>query len=406
MAKSDVAVVQTETMADLWQEVGGEPSPIRENELVDVTILSMAKNRIWADVAGIALGFIPEREFSSAVRELKPGDQVVASIIASEDEQGNVVLSLKRAERERSLFTLREKFEAGQTVPVRVTECNRGGLLVDAAGVSGFLPISQLSPLHYPKVSPGNRDELLQKLQELVGQSLEVKVITFDKNAGKLIFSEKAAQTEIQEERAAQFKMGDKVMAKITGVMKFGLFVDLGGGLDGLVHISEVAWERIPNLEERYKIGQEVEVMVLSVVGGRVSLSMKRLQPNSWADAAGSYELGQWVEGVVTRITPYGAFVKLDDRLDGLAHISQLSEERISSPSDVLETGKSYRFRIVSIEPDTHRIGLSMLSEDSKKAEKSRRREAAQTEGEVAGEAAAEEPAPTEEVAQTEETAA
>lgn len=377
----------TETMSSLWEEIGQQTTPIRENELVDVTILSMSRNRIWVDVAGIALGFIPDREFSSAVRELKPGDQVVASVLASEDEQGNVVLSLKRAERERSLYTLKEKFESGQTLEVRVVESNRGGLLVDADGVSGFLPVSQLSASHYPKVGSSNRDEIQQRLQDLIGERLEVKVITFDKNAGKLIFSEKAAQSELQEERAASYKMGDKLAARITGVMKFGLFVDLGNGLDGLVHISEVAWERIQNLEERFHVGDEVEVMVLSVVGGRVSLSMKRLQPNTWAEAANKYKVGDWVEGTVTRITPYGAFVKLDDKIDGLAHISQLSEERISSPSVVIETGQSYRFRILSIEPETHRVGLSMLPEDSKKASRSEQSEKADDE------AATEEPA-------------
>ena len=368
-------VKSPETMASLWEELGQTTAPTRENELVDVTILSVAKNRIWVDVAGIALGFIPEREFSSNAREIKPGDQVMVLVIAPEDEQGNVILSLKRAERERSLYVLKEKFETGQTMSVRVVDANRGGLLVDADGVSGFLPVSQLAPNHYPKVGQSNRDEIQQRLTELIGQPLEVKVITFDKLAGKLIFSEKAAQSEIQEERASQFKMGDKLTARITGVMKFGLFVDLGAGLDGLVHISEVAWERIQNLEERFKVGEDVEVMVLSVVGGRVSLSIKRLLPNTWVEAVGQYEVGKWVPGTVTRVTPYGAFVKLSDQIDGLAHISQLSEERISSPSDVLETGKEYQFRIMSIEPETHRVGLSMLAEDSKKAERAEKKQ-------------------------------
>ncbi len=361
------AETQKESMTELWSEMEDKVTMLHDGDLIEVTVLTVTRSRIWVDVAGITLGFVPEREYSSEVKSLRPGDKVMATIVALEDDQGNAVLSLKRAEREKTLFALKEKFDSGESLLVKVTEANRGGLMVEAAGVSGFLPVSQLAPSHYPKVGAGNKDEILRRLQELVGQSLSVKVITFDKTANKLIFSEKAASNEFQEERASKYKMGDKLKVKVTGVVDYGLFVDLGDGLEGLIHISEIAWERIMDLKNRFKPGDEIEAMVLSVDRGRVSLSVKRLTPDPWVEAAKKYKVGDKVKGAVTRVTPFGAFVKLDDVIDGLVHVSELADEKVVDPSQVVKTGAEYEFRIISIEPDTHRLGLSLRQEQTKK---------------------------------------
>lgn len=361
---------KTETMEDIWREMEGKLQSFHEGDLVEVTILTVTRSRIWVDMAGVALGFIPEREYSSEIKELKPGDKVMAAMIALEDEQGNAVLSLRRAERERSLFSLKEKFDSGESLAVKIVDANRGGLMVEAAGVSGFLPVSQLSPTHYPKVTGGNKDEILRRLESYVGQTFNVKVINFDKSANKLIFSEKAVAGQDQEEKASKYKLGDILKVKVTGIVDFGLFVDLGDGLEGLAHISEVAWERIADLKQRFKIGDELEAMVLAVDRGRVSLSIKRLKPDPWVEAASKYTVGKKVEGVVTRVTPFGAFVRLDEVIDGLVHISELSNEKVVDPSAVVHTGEKYEFRVISIEPDTHRLGLSLKAEDTKKKTK------------------------------------
>lgn len=347
-----------ETMALLWEEIKDSFKVFSEGELIEVTVLTVTRSRIWVDVAGVTLGFIPEREYSSDVKQLKPGDKIMATVIALEDEQGYLVLSLKRAERERSLFSLKEKYDAGQTFPVQVVDANRGGLMVETCGVIGFLPVSQLAPLHYPKVG-NNKEEILRRLQQFIGQTLNVKVINFDKSLNKLIFSEKAAISEIQEERAAQFKIGERLTATITGIVDFGLFVSLKDGLEGLVHISEVAWERVSDLKSRYKVGDKVEVMVLAIDRGKISLSIKRLLPDPWLEASKKYKVGDKIKGMVTRVTPFGAFVRINNEIDGLAHISELSDEKIIDPTAVVKTGKEYEFTIISIEPETHRVGLS-----------------------------------------------
>lgn len=343
------------TMEEIVTQAGTDLIPFRQGEVIEVTILQVSKQKIMVDVSGIALGFIPEREFSYEAHDFHPGDKALAYVLSTENDEGYVVLSLKRAEKEQTWRMLEEKTDSGDFISIKVVQANKGGLLVRFGDIEGFIPVSQLSSQTLGRIA--DRDRLTSRLNELVGQTLKVKAITTDKAANRLIFSEKAVTNIETESKIKALKPGDKVKGKITGIVDFGIFMDIGG-IEGLVHISEVAWERIDDLKSRFNIGDEIEVQIIEIDGNRVSLSLKRLLPDPWAEAIKAYTVGQVVEGEVTRVTPFGAFVKFDPILDGLVRVSEIVDEG-QNPTNVLEVGKSYSFKILSIDNAARQIGLS-----------------------------------------------
>jgi ribosomal protein S1 len=351
-----------DTMESLIKELGDNLLPFAEGDTVEATILAVGGNRIWVDVAGQSLGFIPEKEISSK-SGLKAGDKTFCTVISMEDDAGNVVLSMKRADREKYWKELEEKFESGEPEVIKIIDANKGGLMTEIGGIQGFLPVSQLSPTKYPRVTGGDKEEILTRLRKFIGQEMAAKVINCDKESNKLIFSEKAVKATEVKAKIDKYKVGDKVRGKITGIVDFGLFVSLDPQIEGLVHISEVSWGRVTDLTKYFKVGDEVETMIISTDEGRISLSVKRLLPDPWAAAASKYKVGDIVKGEVTKITPFGAFVSLDEEIDGLVHISELSPDHISDPGQVVELGKEYQFKIISIEPESHRLGLSLKVE-------------------------------------------
>lgn len=362
-------VKKTESMEDLIKELGDNLLPFSESDTVEATILAVGGNRIWVDVAGQSLGFIPEKEISSKTG-LKAGDKIYCTVISMEDDAGNVVLSMKRADREKYWIELQQKFESGEPVSIKISDANKGGLMTDLGGIPGFLPVSQLSPANYPRVTGGDKDEILNRLRKFIGQDVLVKVINCDKEGNKLIFSEKAVKATEVKAKIDKYQVGDKIKGKITGIVDFGLFVSVDPQIEGLVHISEVSWSRVSDLHKLFKVGDEVETMVISVDDGRISLSIKRLLPDPWVKAASKYKVGDVVKGDVTKITPFGAFVSLDEEIDGLVHISELSSDHVTDPGSIVELGKEYEFKIISIEPDSHRLGLSLKVSSEKKNEK------------------------------------
>ena len=352
----------SQTMESLIKEQGGKVVPFTPGAVIEGKVISSSATRIWVDIDGVAVGVIPERELSMLSGELKAGDPVVASVLVLEDDRGNIVLSLRRADRERITNELTGRLKDGQPMQVKITDANKGGLLVELGDYTGFLPVSQLASEHYPRVENGNADEIYARLKELVGQSLNVKVLTFDGQQGKLIFSEKAAGDALQEEKLKSIKENDVLEGTITGIVDFGLFVRLGEGesaLEGLVHISEIAWGRVTDIAEIYNVGDTVKVLVVSTADNRVSLSMKRLLPDPWQEAAAKYKVNDNVKGTVTRVTPFGVFVRLDNEIDGLVHISEIANERITDPGTILHMGETFEFKIISIDPTQHRLGLS-----------------------------------------------
>jgi len=349
----------TSEFEKMIEELGDDVFPLKVGELKEVNVLAVTGNKIWVDVAGISLGFIPEKEMSD-VSEVKVGDKILAYVISLENEEGNVVLSLKRADRERYWFDLEKKLKDNEALSIKITEANKGGLIAEYAGIQGFLPVSQLSPDHYPRVQGGDREEILTRLNSLVGEVMHVKIITCERETGKLIFSEKSAQETETRSKLSQLKVNQNVKGRITGIVDFGLFVSLGEGIEGLVHISELSWGRVTDIGKIYKVGQEVEVLVISNDGSKISLSIKRLTGDPWAESVKHLKVGQEVDGIVTKITPFGAFVNLDKDIDGLVHISELSDDHITDPGKVVNLGDKYKFKILSIEPESHRLGLSL----------------------------------------------
>ncbi len=359
-----------DTMESLIKDLGDNILPFSEGENVEATILAVGGNRIWVDVAGQSLGFIPEKEITSKTG-LKNGDKVFCTVVSMEDDAGNVVLSMKRADREKYWIEFAQKFESGDSVMVKIVDANKGGLMTEVGGIQGFLPVSQLSPAKYPRVTGGDKEEILTRLRKFIGQEVPVKVISCDKENNKLIFSEKAVKADEVQAKIEKYKVGDKVVGKITGIVDFGLFVSIDPQIEGLVHISEVSWSRVTDLNKVFKVGDEVSTIIISVDDGRVSLSIKRLLPDPWVSAASKYQVGQVVSGEVTKITPFGAFVALSPQIDGLVHISELSKDHIIDPGQIVELGKEYKFKIISIEAESHRLGLSLKVDDEKPAKES-----------------------------------
>jgi len=350
------------TMESLLKELGGKVVPFTPGAVVEGTVISSSANRIWIDIGGVAVGVIPERELSVLSGELKPGDVVTASVLVLEDDRGNMVLSLRRADRERITKELQDRAKDGVPMQVKVSDVNKGGLLIELGDFTGFLPVSQLASEHYPRVENGNPDEIYARLKELLTQTLTVKVLNFDPSQGKLIFSEKAAGDALQEAKLLHIKEGDTMEGTVTGIVDFGIFVRLGeddNALEGLVHISEIAWGRVNDIASLYKVGDKAKVLVVSTADNRVSLSIKRLLPDPWQEAASKYKVGDLVKGLVTRVTPFGVFVRLDSDIDGLVHISEISNDRITDPGTILHLGENFDFKIISIDPQQHRLGLS-----------------------------------------------
>lgn len=366
---------KVDTMESLIAELGDNLLPFAEADMVEATILAIGGNRIWVDVAGQSLGFIPEKEITTK-SGMKIGDKVLATVISMENEEGNVVLSLKRADREKYWLEMEQKFTSGEPTIIKIADANKGGLMTEVGGIQAFLPVSQLSPTNYPRVSGGDKDEILVRLRQLIGQELSVKVIACDKENNKLIFSEKAVNAGEVRTKIDKFHVGDKVKGRITGIVDFGLFVSIDPQIEALVHISEVSWSRVSELNKIFKVGEEIEAMILSIEEGRVSLSIKRLLNDPWVSAASKYKVGDAVSGEITKITPFGAFVSLDEEIDGLVHISELSTDHVVDPSQIVNLGDKYSFKIISIEPENHRLGLSLRKEKEEKTEKPEKKEA------------------------------
>ncbi|MBI5530746.1 MAG: S1 RNA-binding domain-containing protein [Candidatus Doudnabacteria bacterium] len=367
------AAAKAQTMADLLSS-GVEIKVLKPGDMVEGSLISVGKNEVYVDLEGYGVGVVRGRELyddEATLASLKPGDKIFVSVVEPENKEGIVELSLRQAGQERVWQTLREKMESRELVRTKILEANKGGLMVEINNVTGFLPVSQLSLEHYPRVEDGDKNRILSVLQSYVGQMFDVQIITADSDEEKLIVSEKAVFEKEMESKLSQLKIGMVVEGLITGVVDFGAFVKFGE-LEGLVHISELAWQRIDNPKDIVKVGQKVQAKVISIDKGRVSLSIKQLQEDPWLEAVKKYQIGQAVTGKVIKIMPFGVFVELDKDIQGLAHVMELSHEAIKNPEEILKPGEEKEFKIISIEPAEHRLGLSLkaLTEAPKKEEK------------------------------------
>jgi small subunit ribosomal protein S1 len=355
------AAATAQTMGDLIGS-GVEIKVLKAGDMVEGKLISVGKNEVYVDLEGYGIGVVRGRELyddEATLSALKPGDQIFVSVVDPENKDGIVELSLRQAGQERVWQTLREKMESKEVVRTKILEANKGGLMVEINNVTGFLPVSQLSLEHYPRVEDGDKNRILGVLQSYIGQLFDVQIITADAQEEKLIVSEKAVFEKEMENKLGQLKIGLVVEGMVTGVVDFGAFVKFGE-LEGLVHISELAWQRIDNPKDIIKVGQKVTAKVISIDKGRVSLSIKQLQEDPWLEAVKKYQIGQLVTGKVSKIMPFGVFVELDKDIQGLCHVMELSHQTVKNPEEVLKPGQEKEFKIISIEPGEHRLGLSL----------------------------------------------
>lgn len=344
-------------------------------ELVDGTVISASKNEVKIDILGLTTGVVRGKELrdeSGDYSNLKNGDSIQATVLEMENEMGEVELSFRFAGHQRAWENLRKMQDDKSAVAGKIVDANKGGLMVKIGNVVGFLPVSQLTTEKYPRVEGGDKSKILTHLRQFIGQDVKVKIIDANERDDKLIVSEKSAWEEKQQALLEKFAIGTHVKGKITGIVDFGAFVEFDDGLEGLVHISELAWQRIDHPRDVVKIGDNVEAEIIGIDDSKISLSIKRLKNDPWLEVAAKYNVGQKVMGKVLKINPFGAFVELDTDIHALVHVSELPEGK--KPEKLFTLNESYEFTVISVEPKEHRLGLSMKEnpfEEKKKEEKS-----------------------------------
>ncbi len=349
------------TMEDLLKASMGYSRP-QLGSVVSGVVISVSKNRLVVDLNGVTVGVVSGREThdsAGTLADLKEGDEVKAVVVEEENEDGMVVLSLKKAAQFTRWDRFEEAYKKGDALEITVSDANKGGLLIDADGIKGFIPVSQLAPVHYPRVENANAAKILSRLQELVGKKLSVKIINLDRSVGKVILSEKAGMQADAQKKLKALAIGSRVEGRVSGVVKFGVFVTFDG-LEGLVHISEMAWGHVRHPEDHAKVGDKVEVQIIGIDGDKLSLSMKRLVEDPWRVIEDKYPIGSKVRGKIIRFSPFGAFVQLEDDINGLIHLSEISHQKVEDPSEHLTIGEEVEALIINIDRDEHRIGLSL----------------------------------------------
>lgn len=332
--------------------------------MVNGTVVFIEKNCIIVDLNGVLTGMISGREIKDSMdtlAELKIGDEVGACVLDPENEEGLVVLSLRRASQDKTWDKFVKAYESNQTLKVRPKEANKGGLLLEVDGIKGFIPVSQLAPLHYPRVNGADSAKILSRLQELVGIEFNVKIINIDKENGKLILSERAAFERERSDALSTLKVGDSMSGTVSGIVKFGIFVAFGG-LEGLVHISEIAWGHVSDAHDFARLGNKVDVKIIGIDGDKISLSMKQLTKDPWEEIEKKYKVGSPIKTKITRLAQFGAFVQLEDDITGLIHNSEIPGNP-EDPAKALEVGQAVEARVIEINKDEKRIGLSLLAE-------------------------------------------
>lgn len=370
---TEEATEETSPMAELL-----ESSDVRFPNVGDVIegkVIEVGTNAIYLDIEPFGTGIVLGREMKDGMGtgKLKIGHKVTATITDLENEDGYIELSIREASYEKAWEDLESKKDTQEKVATKVLSANKGGLLVEINGISGFLPVSQLSSKNYPRVEDGDKNKILTLLKKLVGQELEVRILDADRETEKLIVSEKAAQKEKDREVISGLQIGDVVTGEVSGVVDFGAFVKFlapsadpasateEDKLEGLVHISELAWQLIENPRDIVKVGQKVGVQIIGLENEKISLSMRALEKDPWSKL--EYKVGDVVKGTVHRINHFGAFVYLNKDIHGLAHVSEMGEMFPGKNiNELIKAGSEYSWKILSIEPKEHRMGLVLAT--------------------------------------------
>jgi len=359
------------TMEELLAEQTEDIKSFKHGDVVEGNVVRIDKDEILVDIGAKSEGVVSNRELYGRHAETQPqlniGDTVLVYVLQPESPEGHAVLSLRRAGLERKWRSMQEQFEAGVIIEAPVIDHNKGGLIVDC-GIRGFVPISQIVDFPRRPQNDQPRDaaqEIAEKLQPFVGRKLRLKILEVNRKANRLILSEKVAlyeeRREKRDELFSSLQVGQKVSGTVRSIAPFGVFIDLGG-IDGLVHKSELSWNKVNNPEAGYHVGDEVEAEVIDInhERGRISLSIRRLQPDPWHSTVADFKVGDIIDGTVTKLVNFGAFVRVRDGLEGLIHISELSHQRVAHPGDVVHEGQTLKLRIISLDSERHRLGLSL----------------------------------------------
>jgi small subunit ribosomal protein S1 len=359
------------TMEELLAEQDSDIKSFKHGDVVEGQVVRIDKDEILVDIGAKSEGVVSNRELFGRHGEGQPalniGDTVLVYVLQPESPEGHVVLSLRRAGLERKWRAMQEQFEAGLIIEAPVIDHNKGGLIVDC-GIRGFVPISQIVDFPRRPQNDQPRDaaqEIAEKLMPFVGRKLRLKILEVNRKANRLILSEKVAlyeeRREKRDELFSSLQVGQKVTGTVRSIAPFGVFIDLGG-IDGLVHKSELSWNKVNNPEAGYRVGEEVEAEVIDInhERGRISLSIRRLQPDPWHSTVADFNVGDIIDGTVTKLVNFGAFVRVRDGLEGLIHISELSHQRVAHPGDVVHEGQQLKLKIISLDSERHRLGLSL----------------------------------------------
>lgn len=336
--------------------------PFKIGDIVEGAIIQKTNSAVYLDLGPQGTGIIYGREFLSAKDFLKNkqlGDKIFVKVVDLENEKGYIELSLIQASKEIAWENLREKKEKGETIVVKISGANKGGLLAEISGISAFLPVSQLSSQNYPRVGGADKSKILNELQKFVGKEIEVKILDLDRNENKLILSEKALEFLKLKEIIKNYKVGDTVEGDVSGIVDFGVFIKFGvPPLEGLCHISELDWQIIEHPSQIVKVGEKVKAAIIEINDNRIFLSLKALKEDPWKNIEEKYHKRDVIEGKVIKFNPFGAFVEVAPKIQGLAHISEFGTK--TKMEKELKIGEKYQFQISELNPEQHRMILKV----------------------------------------------
>jgi small subunit ribosomal protein S1 len=332
------------------------------DDIVEGTVIAIEKGAVYVDLHPWGTGIIFGKEYINArdlIKKINPGDKIAGKIVGSDNKEGYIEISLKEARQALIWSEAEDAIRDKRIYELTITEANKGGLMLNWQGVTGFLPASQLKTEHYPRINDGDKDKILDELKKLVGEKISVCIITAIPKENKLIFSEKDPESKEKSEVMDKYVLGDEIEGEVTGIVDFGVFVKLEEGLEGLVHISEIDWGLVDDPRKFAKVGDKVKVKVIEIKDGKISLSLKAMKDNPWTEAGKKYKKDDTVSGVVIKFNKHGALASIEEGVAGLVHISEFgSEEKLR---EKLELGKTYNFKINLFDPKEQKMALSFV---------------------------------------------
>ncbi len=357
--EEDVEVEELSLMDSLIETIPVLPAV---GELVEGVVIGIDKNSVFIDLPPFGTGTIYGREFMNVrdvVKNLNIGDSMAAKVVDVENKDGYIELSLKEARQALVWGEAETAMNEKQVLELTIKEANKGGLIINWQGIAGFLPASQLNSEHYPRVADGDKDKILEELKKLINTKTSVQIIGVEPKEGKLIFSEKNITKEGVQNAIEKYSVGDEIEGEITGIVDFGIFIKLEGEIEGLVHISEISWSLVENPRDLYKVADKVQVKVIEIENGKISLSIKALTENPWTSAEKKYKKDDEVDAVVIKFNKHGALASVEEGVSGLIHVSEFENE--TALKEALQLGQSYKFKIKVFEPKDQKMTLSLV---------------------------------------------